>query len=417
MNPIAPLLMLGSGLSTFWLWMKAQQPSTAAGKTKVEQAVQKAASDANEALAAKERAAAAAREALAAEQARQAQADAKQQAAERAAAAERQRIESEKAAAAAAQAKADAQARADSAAAQQAAEQEAREKQAAEQARAEAAKQAAAALAAADAEQAAAAAKAEQAKEAARQAAVAEQARLAAAEALARAQREAAAAQPVPEHPVVPQTTPAPAPATPPLPPPGSSWQDKLRTGAVALQNFLAANQSPQTAPTAYGWKDHPSSQVQLFQRLANSLIAAGAPGPQLAEDGIFGPQTAARAAAVAVILSPRPPAQSAVLPVAAAPAAAAPPLAAAPQGYDPILAKTLAAQVEADLRASIQKNKRYDYNRDLMKRFQIAAGLTPDGIYGGGTRGAMLYYGRTRAPSPLFKPTNTIPYTPPVAA
>jgi hypothetical protein len=47
------------------------------------------------------------------------------------------------------------------------------------------------------------------------------------------------------------------------------------------------------------------------------------------------------------------------------------------------------------------------------MRAFQTAAGLKPDGVYGGGTRGALVYYGAPRAPAPLFAPTTTIPYSP----
>jgi hypothetical protein len=49
-----------------------------------------------------------------------------------------------------------------------------------------------------------------------------------------------------------------------------------------------------------------------------------------------------------------------------------------------------------------------------LVAKFQVQAGLTPDRIYGGRTRGALLYYGGTDAPEPFFKPTETIPYQPP---
>jgi murein L,D-transpeptidase YcbB/YkuD len=73
-----------------------------------------------------------------------------------------------------------------------------------------------------------------------------------------------------------------------------------------------------------------------------------------------------------------------------------------------------LAPKIETQLRALTAKGQAYNYDRAAMKAFQIAAGLKPDAIYGGGTRGAMVFYGATRAPAPLYAPTTTIPYTPP---
>jgi murein L,D-transpeptidase YcbB/YkuD len=56
-------------------------------------------------------------------------------------------------------------------------------------------------------------------------------------------------------------------------------------------------------------------------------------------------------------------------------------------------------------------KGRKYDYSRPLVKEFQTAAGIASDGIYGGTTRGALLYFGASRAPAPLFAPTSTVPY------
>ena len=89
----------------------------------------------------------------------------------------------------------------------------------------------------------------------------------------------------------------------------------------------------------------------------------------------------------------------------------------AAPDGFDPQLAKTLAPQVETHLRQMLQKKTKYDYSRKLVSDFQRAAGIAVDGAYGGGTRGALIYYGASRAPGPFFKPTNTIKYEPPLQA
>lgn len=80
------------------------------------------------------------------------------------------------------------------------------------------------------------------------------------------------------------------------------------------------------------------------------------------------------------------------------------------PAGYDPATARRSAKSVANHLR-----NKgRSGYDRRLLKAWQEDAGIAADGIYGGGTRGALLYYGATTAPSPFFKPTTTAPYTPP---
>ena len=53
-------------------------------------------------------------------------------------------------------------------------------------------------------------------------------------------------------------------------------------------------------------------------------------------------------------------------------------------------------------------------YSRTDVKLWQTHAGLTADGLYGGGTRGALIYYGVANPPRAYFKPVETITYVPP---
>lgn len=80
-----------------------------------------------------------------------------------------------------------------------------------------------------------------------------------------------------------------------------------------------------------------------------------------------------------------------------------------APDGYDPDKARRTAPALAEHLR-----RKARDYDRRLAKAWQTAAALDADGIYGGATRGALIHYGVRNPPRALFKPTATIPYTPP---
>ena len=79
------------------------------------------------------------------------------------------------------------------------------------------------------------------------------------------------------------------------------------------------------------------------------------------------------------------------------------------PSGYDPEAARRGAKAV-----ANNVTSRKYDYDRRLVKAWQEDAGLAPDGVYGGATRGALIYYGVKNPPKPLFKPTETITYQPP---
>lgn len=81
----------------------------------------------------------------------------------------------------------------------------------------------------------------------------------------------------------------------------------------------------------------------------------------------------------------------------------------AAPDGYDPSKARSTAPKMAEHI-----KRRGSDYDRKILRAWQRAAALKADGIYGGGTRGALMHYGVPTPPRPLFKPTQTIPYTPP---
>lgn len=102
---------------------------------------------------------------------------------------------------------------------------------------------------------------------------------------------------------------------------------------------------------------------------------------------------------------------------IAAPPAQAAPPPDTAaplsanvgpvpPPGWNPVSARNMAKQV-----ANHIQTKGSSYTRQIVKDFQKVAGLDADGIYGGGTRGALIFYGVPRPPSALFKPTATTAY------
>ena len=63
-------------------------------------------------------------------------------------------------------------------------------------------------------------------------------------------------------------------------------------------------------------------------------------------------------------------------------------------------LAKELAGSVAREVR-----RKRYGYSRKITKDFQNIANIAVDGLYGGGTAGAVQYYTRMPPPRPIFKP------------
>jgi peptidoglycan hydrolase-like protein with peptidoglycan-binding domain len=86
--------------------------------------------------------------------------------------------------------------------------------------------------------------------------------------------------------------------------------------------------------------------------------------------------------------------------------------VAVADDDYAPAVARQLAPS----LASSVAKAK-YSYDRALARRFQLAAGIPADGVYGGDTVGALRYYGITNPPRALFAPTTEQPYSPPASA
>lgn len=73
-----------------------------------------------------------------------------------------------------------------------------------------------------------------------------------------------------------------------------------------------------------------------------------------------------------------------------------------------PIVSKYLMAMAKAGSKT------KYNYDRARVRNFQAYAGIKSDGIYGGRTRGALLYFAPNVAPPrPYFKPHETIQYIP----
>jgi len=80
------------------------------------------------------------------------------------------------------------------------------------------------------------------------------------------------------------------------------------------------------------------------------------------------------------------------------------------PPGYDPAKAKSRARALAAHL----AKKGPAGYSRSEVKSWQQQAGLTPDGLYGGSSRGALIHFGVADPPRAFFAPIATLPYVPP---
>lgn len=87
----------------------------------------------------------------------------------------------------------------------------------------------------------------------------------------------------------------------------------------------------------------------------------------------------------------------------------------AVPPGYNRQEAELRAAQLSPYLMAMAALGKgKYNYNRPRVRSFQRAAGIAVDGSYGGGTRGALVYFAPALSfPRPFFAPTTTVAYSP----
>ena len=73
----------------------------------------------------------------------------------------------------------------------------------------------------------------------------------------------------------------------------------------------------------------------------------------------------------------------------------------------DPVEARKLMGAVASNL-----SSQGSNYDPAMLRGFQKAAGLTPDGLYGGRTRGALLYYGAPIIiPKPMHGPNITYKY------
>lgn len=80
------------------------------------------------------------------------------------------------------------------------------------------------------------------------------------------------------------------------------------------------------------------------------------------------------------------------------------------PAGYDPAKARARARAIAAHL----AKKGPASYSRVELRTWQTHAGLRADGLYGGSSRGALVYYGVSDPPRPFSAPVATLPYVPP---
>lgn len=97
---------------------------------------------------------------------------------------------------------------------------------------------------------------------------------------------------------------------------------------------------------------------------------------------------------AVVTVDSPR---RAPPTPVESEPGTAEPTGPQPPAGYNPVSAGRLSKQVARNIDAKACAG----YSRQLLRQFQRAAGLEVDGLYGGGSRGALIHFGVRRPPQP----------------
>ena len=86
------------------------------------------------------------------------------------------------------------------------------------------------------------------------------------------------------------------------------------------------------------------------------------------------------------------------------------PRLAPPPEGYNPTAARATARALSDHLRSRGPRR----VNRRLVSAFQRAAGIRVDGLYGGETRGALVYYGVENPPAAFTGNRETRTYIPP---
>jgi translation initiation factor IF-2 len=80
------------------------------------------------------------------------------------------------------------------------------------------------------------------------------------------------------------------------------------------------------------------------------------------------------------------------------------------PAGYSPATARARARGIAAHL----AKKGPASYSRAELATWQKQAALKPDGLYGGSSRGALIFYGVADPPRPFSAPVATLQYVPP---
>lgn len=202
-----------------------------------------------------------------------------------------------------------------------------------------------------------------------------------------------------------PSSTPSKRTATPATPAKGGASVSPSKAATAELDQDEAelaakiADQStvPASTPTSDAEKSIDQDEAELAAKIADQDTT---PAPTVQPKAQPKPQPKAQ---------PKPqPAAPVVVPEEQVPELPITPVQVCPDGYDPEKARRSAVATANHIR-----NRKYDYSRKLFKEWQTWAGITPDGIYGGGSAGALQYFGAD-APRPLFKPTTIQPYEPP---
>lgn len=80
------------------------------------------------------------------------------------------------------------------------------------------------------------------------------------------------------------------------------------------------------------------------------------------------------------------------------------------PPGYNPQAARREAASLASHLKRSGKAK----YDRRMLEAWQKKAGVIPDRIYGGASRGALRFYGVADPPLPFYPPMQEVPFVPP---
>ena len=205
---------------------------------------------------------------------------------------------------------------------------------------------------------------------------------------------------------------PVPAPSVPtPTPPaePGTlaASVDAVREGMGTAEDFeTLAEEAERQGETR--------TAEQLHQR------AAEAPERATVEEAITPPPEPAPLPTAPVTPPPAPvtievPAPASEVAPETAPTPEAVPVEPStglPVGFAAAAAQGLARAVASDI-----MSRRFNYDRGALKAFQRAAGIAIDGHYGGGSRGALQFYGIANAPRALFKPFPARPYPEPLAS